>query len=79
MYSVEMVYDDIEITIMDDYALNEDIKIDVFDDVVFIRQYDENKECHDIISMSPEMWEELILAIHSPEGLFRVKKKQSSL
>jgi hypothetical protein len=78
MYSVEMEYDDIEITIMDDYALNEDIKIDVFDDVVFIRQWDDDKNCHDIISMSPQMWEELILAMHSPEGFFKVRTKEKA-
>lgn len=78
MYSVEMDHDDIEITIMDDYAFNEDIKIDIFDDVVFIRQWDDTKDCHDIISMSPQMWEELILAIHSPVGFFKMKKKEKA-
>ena len=78
LYSVEMDHDDIEITIMDDHAFNEDVKVDVFDDIVFIRQWDDNKDCHDIVSMSQRMWEELILAIHSPEGFFQMRKKEKA-
>jgi hypothetical protein len=78
MYSVEMDHDDIEITIMDDHAFNEDIKIDVFDDIVFIRQWDDDKDCHDIITMSPQMWDELVLAINSPTGFFQVRKKKTA-
>jgi hypothetical protein len=76
MFTVEFDHDDTEITIMDEYAFNEDVKINAFDDIVFIRQWDEDKNAFDIIAMSPDMWEDLIVALNSPEGIFkRVRKK----
>lgn len=70
MYTVEMDHDDIEIYVIDENAHHEDLVINAFDDIVFLRQWDEDKQCFDIISLSPSMWEELLKAIHSPEGAF---------
>lgn len=70
MYTVEMDHDDIEIYVIDENANHEDLVINAFDDIVFLRQWDEDKQCFDIISLSPSMWEELLKAIHSPEGSF---------
>lgn len=70
MYTVEMDYDDIEIYILDENNNHEDLIINAFDDIVFLRQWDEDKSCWDIISLSPKMWETLMHAIHSPEGSY---------
>jgi hypothetical protein len=75
MYTVEMDFDDIEITILDDYANHEDLKINAFDDVVFIRQWNEEANRFDVISLSPSMWEEFLVSIHSPDGVFISGKK----
>jgi len=70
MFTVEFDYEDIEITIMDNYGLYEDIKINAFEEVVFIRQWNEELERHNAIVISPEMWEDLIAAMNKPEGVF---------
>ena len=70
MYTVEFDQDDIEITILDDSNNYEDLKIDAFTDIVYIRQWNEELDKFNIIAISPEMWEELIAAIQSPEGAF---------
>lgn len=75
MFSVEMDHDEIEITVMDDYGHNEDLKVNLFDDVIYIRQYNEVTDRDELIQISPEMWDELVAAIHSPEGVFRTVKK----
>ena len=68
-----MDHDEIEITILDDCGNNEDVKVHLFDDIVYIRQvYDDKVEA---IQMSPDMWDELVAAINSPEGAFRTIKK----
>lgn len=70
MFTVEMDFDDIEIYVLDESGNHEDVVVNAFDDIVFIRQWDDDKGCHDIISMSPKMWEKFITAIHSPSGSY---------
>ncbi len=74
MFTVEMDHDEIEITILDDAGYNEDVKIHLFDDIVYIRQVlNDNKI--EAIQMSPDMWDELVAAINSSEGAYRSIKK----
>ena len=73
MFTVEMDFDDIEITVMDDTDEHEDVKVHIFDDIVYIRQFDNDAAIPETIAMSPDMWDQLILAINSPEGAFQVK------
>ena len=71
MFSVEFDFDDITITVMDDSGNHSDLIVNSFDDIVYIRQYDEENETESIIDISPNQWEELIHAIHSQEGFFK--------
>jgi len=65
-----MDFDEIEITVLDDTGAHEDIKVFSYDDIVYIRQYNEETNRHTLISMSPEMYVELMQAWKSPEGAF---------
>ena len=65
-----MDLDEIEITVLDDNGRYEDVKIFSYDDVVYIRQYNQKKNKNDLIQMSPEMYAELMTAWQSPEGAF---------
>jgi len=71
MYSIEMDHDEIVITIMDDTGSESDIIINSFDDIVYIRQFEDDNPRPQSIAMTPKMWEELITAIDSPEGFFK--------
>ena len=73
MYTVEFDYDEVCITILDDAGLYEDVTINSFDDIVYIRQWDKDSQKMEAIAMSPKQWEELISAINSPEGAFIVR------
>jgi hypothetical protein len=73
MFTVEMDHDEIEITILDDAGNNEDVKVHLFDDIVYIRQVYDNKV--EAIQMSPDMWDELVAAINSSEGAYLTVKK----
>jgi hypothetical protein len=70
MFTVEMDHDEIEINILDDTGNNDDVKVHLFDDIVYIRQIDEHNKV-DSIQMSPTMWDELVAAINSSEGAYR--------
>lgn len=70
MFTVEFDHDDVEITVVDDTGYYEDLKVDSFDDIVYIRQWNEERNRFNVIAISPQMWEETIAAISSPEGAF---------
>ena len=70
MFTVEFDHDNIEITVVDDGGFHEDLKIDAFDDIVYIRQWDDETEKFKTIAVGPQMWEELIAAIASPAGAY---------
>jgi hypothetical protein len=72
MYTVEIDHDEIEITILDDSGNYDDVKIHIFDDIVYIRQIDEDNKI-DAIQMSPEMWDEIVASLNSSEGAYRLK------
>ena len=75
MYTVEMDLDEITITLLDDSGNYADVIINSFDDIVYIRQVEDNSTTPQAIALSPQMWEELISAMHSPEGAFRTVRK----
>jgi hypothetical protein len=77
MYTVEFDHDEITITIIDDSGIHEDVIVNSFDDIVFIRQWDEDAKKIEAVAMSPGQWEELIAAINSPEGAFITSKGKS--
>lgn len=70
MYTVEFDHDAVEITVIDDTGFHEDLKIDAFDDIVYITQWDDVTDKATVIAINVQMWEELIAAISSPEGAF---------
>ena len=75
MFSVEFDHDEVCITVMDDTGEHGDLKVHAFDDIVFIAQWDPETETQSVLEINPKMWEELITAIHSPEGFFMRTKK----
>tara|TARA_R110001606_G_scaffold365889_1_gene520864 strand:- start:82 stop:312 length:231 start_codon:yes stop_codon:yes gene_type:complete len=75
MFTNEFEYDLTTITVMDETGLYDDLIIDAFDDVVYIRQYDNELEIQTILEISTNMFNDLINAIHSPEGMHKTIKK----
>ena len=74
MFTIETDMDETLITIMDDTGELEDASVLLYDDYVHMRQWNEKNYKFDVITMTPEMWEELILAIDSPEGSYIVQR-----
>jgi hypothetical protein len=75
MYTIEYDYDEVSITILDDYARHEDLIVNAFDDIVYFRQYDPDIDRMISIAIAPSQWDELISAINSPEGAFITRTK----
>lgn len=73
MFTTEFDHDEIAITILDDNGNYEDVKFLLYDDIVYIQQWDVLSNNTQIIGMSPEMFSELLIAMQNPEGAFVVK------
>ena len=79
MYTVVFDWDVVCITIMDETGTHGDLKVQAYDDLVYITQDDPVLDVEHVLEISPAMWEELIACMQSPEGFFRrVKNVQSS-
>lgn len=76
MYTVEYEHDTIEIVILDDKGYEDDLKIEVEDEGVYISQWNSilNEEFN--IRISNKQWLELIAAINSPEGAFIIEESK---
>mgnify|MGYP001060112812 CR=1 FL=1 len=79
MFSNEMEWDKTIITIMDDTGTEEDVVIEIGDDHVDIRQFNEILEKYDLITMTPKMLYEMLEAFNRPEGLFRTELQRDPL
>jgi hypothetical protein len=75
MFTIEMDWDETAITILDQTGNYEDVQFLVFDDIVYIRQWDEDLEKFDTIVMSPEMFDSFRSALNLPEGTYMTVKK----
>ena len=70
MFTVEMDFDEMEITVLDDSGRFEDVKVFSYDEIVYIRQFNEKKNAWDLIQMTPQMYAELMTAWQSPQGSY---------
>ena len=70
MFTIEFDLDEFLITLLDDSAIYEDVSVFLYDDIVYIRQWDEDKQIHNVVQMSAKMFEELQQSMHKPEGAY---------
>lgn len=70
MYTVEYEMDIIEIVVLDDTGVEEDLKVELEDEGVFISQFCTIINEEQNIRISHKQWDELLAAVHSPEGAF---------
>ena len=73
MFTTEIEHDEILITLLDDQDYYEDIQFVLFDDIVYIRQWDEDFDRYNVIVMSPEMFDQFRKALDLPEGAYITK------
>jgi len=69
-----MDHDETTVTILDDEGNYEDIVFNIFDDIVYVRQWDDFLDTFSAIAMSPEMFDEFIAALQSPVGAYKIER-----
>lgn len=73
MFSIEMDFDETKITILDNEGYHEDVKFILYDDIVYVTQWDEERQDYMRIEMSPDMFDAFITSLNLPEGSFQTK------
>lgn len=74
MFTIEMDWDETAITILDSTGEHEDVQFLVYDDICYIRQWDQDGNAFALIEMSPEQFNEMNAAMHLPEGAYLMGK-----
>lgn len=70
IFTNEFEFDETITTILDDTGEYEDVCVIITDDMVFIRQWDDDREKYEVVSMTPKMFFELQEAMKKPIGLY---------
>lgn len=70
MITVEFDHDETLLTIMDRQGHHEDVSALLYEEVCYIRQWNEKKQWFDLIVLSPEMYVQLMKSFQLPEGAF---------
>ena len=73
MFTIEMDHDETLVTLLDDRSNYEDVQFMIFDDIVYIRQWNDELDQFETIVMSPEMFDEFHKALNLPVGSYRTK------
>jgi hypothetical protein len=71
MFTNEFDHDEICITVLDDGGFHQDLQVLIYEDIVYLMQWDEDVECYTTIALSPGMFEEFTKALDLPEGAYR--------
>ena len=70
MITVEFEDDETCITIMDQSGEMEDVNALLYQEVCYIRQWNESRQWFDVISLTPRMYLQLMQSFKLPEGAF---------
>lgn len=78
MYTVEFEHDASIITTLDPTGEFSDVEVIIGDDSnVYLRQFDEDQGCYEMIIMSYTQFIQIFAALKSPEGAFKLEKRES--
>lgn len=74
MFTIEMDWDETAITILDPDGEYEDLQVIAYDDIVYMRQWDEDLNRFILMSFSPKMFLSLMQSFKLPVGAYRLKE-----
>ena len=70
MYTVEVEHDTFEIQVLDDHGYEDDLRVEIESAHVFISQFNSVLNEEMSIRITPQMWDEMLSAVNSPEGAY---------
>ena len=75
MFTVEIDWDETAVTVLDQSGEHEDVQFLLYEDAVYIRQFDNDSNRHTVIEMSPDQFHELRAAMDLPDGAYLLGDK----
>ena len=81
MITNEFEFDSTITTILDEQGKLEDVQLIIGDDVVYIRQFNDQiagTDVYDLIEMSPKMFQDMITALSLADGAFVTRYKREA-
>ena len=76
MFTIENDMDETVITILSEMG-GEDVSVLIYDDLVYIRQWNEKRQFFDVITMTATMYYKLMKAWTLPEGTYTLEVKDA--
>ena len=70
MYTVEFEHDTFEIVVLDDKGIEDDLRVEIMTEGVFISQWNSIINEESSIRLTHEQWDEMLEALQSPEGSY---------
>jgi hypothetical protein len=70
MFTNEIEFDETVTTVLDDSGTHEDVQLYIDDNEVYMRQWNEVRNRHELIVMSHKMFQELLEAMKLPAGAY---------
>jgi hypothetical protein len=80
VFTNEFEFDATITTVMDETAEHEDVQLIISEDVVYIRQFNDEKRqtTYDLIAMTPKMFKDMVTALNQTEGVFSTQYKKAT-
>ena len=78
MFTVEMDTDNgesVTVTTLDGSGQYDDVKLVMFDDVIFLNQMDDHEMMHSLI-LSPQQWNDLLVSMQTTEGAYILQPEE---
>tara|TARA_B110000977_G_C10801327_1_gene386411 strand:- start:318 stop:563 length:246 start_codon:yes stop_codon:yes gene_type:complete len=72
MFTIEMDWDETAITILDTSAQHEDLQVIMYDDIVYIRQWEDDIGHYNYIVVTPAMMLALQTSFKLPVGAYNI-------
>lgn len=76
MFTVEMEEDESCITILDDTGECDDVSVLLYEDYCHIRQWNEKRQFFEVVTMTSQMYLELMKAFNLPTGAYHITTKE---
>ena len=77
MFTIEMDHDEILITTLDMTDNYEDVTVRLYDDEVYISQWNEDSQYFDSVIMTSEMYYSIMQAWTKSEGAYQINRKRN--
>ncbi|MBT4995876.1 MAG: hypothetical protein HOM88_05330 [Hellea sp.] len=75
MFTIEMDWDETAVQVLDQTGEYEDVEYILYDDIVYIRQWDEDLQKYSVIAMTADMFRDFSFALDLPEGAYITERK----